>query len=80
MRDSGIGKDSLAKEKRSLYSLRHTYAHSELLRGRVDVYTLATQMGTSAKMFEQHYGHMKSRTQAEMIVGKRHVANKEKIT
>ena len=76
MRDSGIDKDRLAKEKRSLYSLRHTYAHFELLRGRVDVYTLATQMGTSVKMIEQHYGHMKPRMQAEMIAGKRHVAKK----
>ena len=46
------------KAKRSLYSLRHTYAHFSILNKTMDVYTLAKQMGTSVKMIELHYGHL----------------------
>ncbi len=41
------------------YSLRHTYATFALLYGRVSVYTLAVNMGTSVDMIEKHYGHVK---------------------
>lgn len=58
MRDSGLDADRDVKQRRSLYSLRHTYAHLALLKERMDVYTLAKQMGTSVKMIEQHYGHL----------------------
>jgi integrase len=57
MRDSGLDKDSMGKS-RTLYSLRHTYAHFALLKDSMDHYALATQMGTSVKMIEQHYGHI----------------------
>jgi integrase len=73
MRDSGLDKDKTVKEKRTLYSLRHTYAHFALLKERMDVYTLAKQMGTSVKMIEVHYGHLNPTMQADVIAGKRHV-------
>ncbi len=71
MRDSGLDKDKEVKEKRTLYSLRHTYAHFALLKERMDVYTLAKQMGTSVKMIEQHYGHLNPAMKADVIAGKR---------
>jgi integrase len=78
MRDSGLDKNRDAKSKRTLYSLRHYYAHKVLLEGRFDVYTLATQMGTSVKMIEQHYGHLTATMRADVIAGKRHVKVEEK--
>jgi len=44
-------------ETRTLYSLRHTYATSELLAS-MDIHTLAKQMGTSASMLERHYSKL----------------------
>ncbi len=69
MKDSGLDKDRETKEKRSLYSLRHTYAHLSILRERMDVYTLAKQMGTSVQMIEQHYGHLHPAQKADVIAG-----------
>ena len=77
MRDSGLDKDRVPKEKRTLYSLRHTYAHFALLTEKMDVYTLARQMGTSVKMIEQHYGHLNPAMKADVIAGKRMVARKK---
>ena len=71
MRDSGLDADRDVKQRRSLYSLRHTYAHLALLKERMDVYTLAKQMGTSVKMIEQHYGHLQPSQKADVIEGKR---------
>ena len=71
MRDSGLDADRDVKQRRSLYSLRHTYAHLALLKERMDVYTLAKQMGTSVKMIEQHYGHLQPSQKADVIAGKR---------
>jgi integrase len=45
--------------QRALYSLRHTYATFQLLYNRVSIYTLVEQMGTSVKMIEEHYGHLR---------------------
>ena len=73
MRDSGLDKDKPVKERRSLYSLRHTYAHFSILNDAMDVYTLAEQMGTSVKMIEQHYGHLKPAQKARQIAGRRFV-------
>ena len=72
MRESGLDKDRMPKQKRSLYSLRHTYAHEVLMRDRMDVYTLAKQMGTSVKMIELHYGHLNPTLKADVIAGKRY--------
>lgn len=71
MRDSGLDKDREVKERRSLYSLRHTYAHFSLLTDAMDVHTLAKQMGTSVKMIEQHYGHIAPAMKADIIAGTR---------
>ena len=46
----GVGSDT----KRTLYSLRHTYATLQLMSGR-GIHELARQMGTSVAMLEQHY-------------------------
>ncbi len=70
MRDSGLLKDSSGKN-RTLYSLRHTYAHFALLKDSMDHYALATQMGTSVKMIEQHYGHITPAHIAAKLAGPR---------
>lgn len=46
-----------AEQTRTLYSLRHTYATTELLAG-TDIHTLAKQMGTSVAMLERHYSKL----------------------
>ncbi len=69
MRDSGLDKDKPVKEKRTLYSLRHTYAHFSLLQDSMGIGTLAKQMGTSVKMIEQHYGHITPALKADVIAG-----------
>jgi integrase len=79
MRDSGLDKDRDTKAKRSLYSLRHTYAHLSILSESMDVYTLAKQMGTSVKMIEQHYGHLKPAQKADVIAGKRMGSKKKTV-
>lgn len=43
-------------DKRSIYSLRHFYAHRRIIDGNVSVYELANHMGTSVELIEQHYG------------------------
>jgi len=47
-------------KKRTLYSLRHTYATKMLLQSDVKIYDLAIQMGTSVAMIEKHYGHVRA--------------------
>jgi hypothetical protein len=44
-------------ERYSLYSLRHYYATTRLLRA-VDIHTLSLQMGTSIQMITRHYSHL----------------------
>lgn len=80
MRESGLDKDRETKHKRSLYSIRHTYAHEALMKDRMDVYTLAKQMGTSVKMIEQHYGHLNPAMKADTIAGKRYPKKVSKTT
>ena len=79
MRDSGLDKDRGTKQKRTLYSLRHTYAHFALMNKK-SVYTLAEQMGTSVKMIELHYGHINPALKAEEIAGKRHAPRELTVT
>ena len=43
-------------EKRSIYSLRHFYAHRRIIDGNVSVYELANHMGTSVDLIQDHYG------------------------
>ena len=53
--EAGVEKDREG-EKRTIYSLRHTYATFRLQEG-VNHFVLARNMGTSVKMLEQFYGH-----------------------
>ena len=50
--------DPVTNQNRVLYSLRHTYATIALQIDKVEIHTLAVQMGTSVGMIEQHYSHL----------------------
>ncbi len=65
MKFSGLWKDS-GDKKRTLYSLRHTYATFALANG-VDIHTLARQMGTSVGMIEKHYSKLTPMLSAEKL-------------
>lgn len=65
MKFSGLWKDS-GDKKRTLYSLRHTYATFALAEG-VDIHTLARQMGTSVGMIEKHYSKLTPMLSAEKL-------------
>jgi len=54
-------------QTRTLYSLRHTYATFEMLRGEVDIHTLSKQMGNSAAMIERHYSKLTATMAAERL-------------
>lgn len=57
--------------KRSLYSLRHTYA-TDMLQAGVHQFILAKNMGTSTAMLERHYGHTSNvASSAELTKGGR---------
>jgi integrase len=58
---------SSAGSRRSTYCFRHTYATFRLSEG-VDVYFLATQMGTSVQMIQDHYGHVTPVKNADRIL------------
>ena len=64
---TGLALDRHGK-RRSLYSLRHSYATFRLLYGGTDVYLLARNMGTSVAMIEQHYGHVSTTLAAEKLI------------
>jgi integrase len=76
MRDSGLNKNG---ENKTLYSLRHTYAHLAILEENMDVYSLSKQMGTSVKMIEQYYGHITPAHIASKLAGKRMSKRKESV-
>ena len=50
--------DPITNKRRVLYSLRHTYATIALQIDKVEIHTLALQMGTSVAMIEKHYSHL----------------------
>lgn len=62
LRAAGIEHDSYG-QKRTIYSLRHTYATFRLHEG-VHQFILARNMGTSVAMLEQYYGHTSNVTSA----------------
>ena len=64
LEEMGLSKDATGAV-RSLYSLRHTYATTELLAG-TDIHTVARQIGTSVLMLERHY----SKLTATLAAGK----------
>jgi integrase len=55
LKSAGVETDSHG-QKRTIYSLRHTYATFRLQEG-VHQFILAKNMGTSTAMLEKHYGH-----------------------
>ena len=65
LKEAGIEYDRYG-EKRTIYSLRHTYATFQLQDG-VNHYALARNMGTSIKMLEQFYGHVANRAMASEL-------------
>jgi len=54
-------------QRRTLYSLRHTYATLEL-RGGTDIHTLARQMGTSVLMLERFYSKLTATVAANKLI------------
>ncbi len=66
MRDSGLARDANG-DNRTLYSLRHTYATLEMLRGEIDIHTLSKQMGNSAAMIERHYSKLTATMAAKRL-------------
>lgn len=68
--DSGLLYDSKG-DRRSLYSLRHTYATFQILyNSRIDLHTLAKNMGTSIAMLERHYSHLEVIHKADVLAGR----------
>ena len=53
--------------RRSLYSLRHTYATQRLEKGDVSVYDLSINMGCKVKQIETHYSHVVSKQRRQQI-------------
>lgn len=56
-------------ERRSLYSLRHTYATFAILYNKIDFHTLSKNMGTSIAMLERHYSHLQVIHRAKELAG-----------
>ena len=65
MRESGL-LQAVVGGRRTLYSLRHTYATEELLAG-TDIHTLSKQMGTSVRMLEAHYSKLTAPMAADRL-------------
>jgi integrase len=68
LKESGLHLDRHGN-KRSLYSLRHTYATFQILNG-IDYHRLAKNMGTSIGMLEKHYSHLTPTLAAKELAGK----------
>jgi integrase len=66
MIDTGLLKKENG-QNRTLYSLRHTYATFELLRGGTDIHVLSKQMGNSAAMIERHYSKLTATMAADRL-------------
>lgn len=64
--------------KRSLYSLRHTYATFQILYSKIDLHTLAKNMGTSIAMLERHYSHLEVLHRADVLAGRSEAKRKVK--
>ena len=64
--EAGVEFDSFG-QRRTIYSLRHTYATFRLQEG-VNHYILAQNMGTSVAMLEQFYGHTSNVTAADELM------------
>ena len=75
---AGLERDSQGN-KRSIYSLRHTYATLRLENG-TNVYWLKQNMGTSVTMIERHYGQTRVLVGIEHETARRRKAPVEKLT
>lgn len=64
--NSGLEKNEEG-QTRTLYSLRHTYATLELIENRIDIHTLAKQMGNRAAMIERHYSKVTATMAADRL-------------
>ena len=79
IKNAGVEFDSHGS-RRSLYSLRHTYATFRLQEG-VHHFILARNMGTSTEMLEKHYGHTSNiASAAELTKGGTFHGDKKKAT
>jgi integrase len=59
-------------KRRTLYSLRHTYATQRLIHGDLVSLTLAENMGTSIVQIQRHYSHVTTlQKAAELTADKR---------
>ena len=74
---AGLSYDSLGR-KRTVYSLRHTYATFRLENG-ANVYWLKQNMGTSVQTLERHYGQTKVLHGIEFETARRRKAKKPPI-
>jgi integrase len=74
----GIEKDAHGNV-RTLYSLRHTYATSGLVKD-LSMETLAAQMGTSRPMIERHYSKLRPEMKVVELSGWRERAKTPAIT
>jgi integrase len=54
-------------DRRSLYSLRYTYATLRLEKGNVSIYDLSMNMGCKVKQIETHYSHVVSKNRRQQI-------------
>lgn len=70
MDDTGLAVGAASETRRTLYSLRHTYATFQLQDG-VGIHELARQMGTSVAMLEQHYSKITPELMADVFAGQR---------
>ena len=61
--------DPITKQKRVLYSLRHTYATLQILYENINPNVLARQMGTSMQMIDKFYSHVDSIKAADLLRG-----------
>ncbi|MCF8721614.1 tyrosine-type recombinase/integrase [Nitrospina gracilis] len=68
MKESGLMFDRHGN-RRTLYSLRHTYATFQILKG-IDLHRLARNMGTSIGMLEAHYSHLTPTMAAKDLAGR----------
>ena len=78
LKDAGLLLDRRTEQNRTLYSLRHYYATRALVKARMDIHTLAEQMGTSVAMIEKHYSHLTPRMRAYALAGTYHAEDDEK--
>jgi integrase len=66
LRDTGLLNNEDG-QNRTLFSLRHTYATFELLRGGTVIHKLSKQMGNSVAMIERHHSKLTATMAADRL-------------